>query len=374
MKFQAKYYDGQKPLSVLVTWELRGEAIIVSFENGHETTWPISELEQDVSHNTAVVLLNKITQDRIELLGGEATLSHTLLKQTRVKFSAKMFITFIVGILTLMILYWQGIPVLINHIAQRVPIEHEKMIADKLMENVLKDLKACRPSPEAENALKKIITSLNPQKDLDIKIINSSEVNAFTFPGGKIVIFSGLLKQAKSSDELAGIVAHEIAHARRRHPLQGILTAVSTTVFIQFLTGDFSSVFAMDPSTLLSLGALTFDRRMEREADEDALETIIKLGLNPVQVGLFFQRERSTPDSLAFLSTHPGDEERSALFRSKKIKYSPVPLLSASQWKSLQSYCENSDDPKKIKRVLNKNERSSCEAAEEQGSFHHPQR
>jgi predicted Zn-dependent protease len=185
---------------------------------------------------------------------------------------------------------------------------------------------------------------------------------------------SGLIKRAKSSDELAGIIAHEIAHARQRHVLQGILSAASTTVFIHFLTGGLNSAFAVDPSFMISMGALTFDRRMEKEADQGALDQIIGLGLNPKEVANFFQREASVPENLKFLSTHPSDNERIALFKSKKLNYIPVPILSSLEWKSLQSYCEFKKPMPVKKRSQKEIEKSVLESARDEGRFQFPGR
>jgi len=344
MKYQAKYYDGKRPLSIPVTWELREESLVVIFENGGVMNWPFSDLKQDESHNTAIVILNQLTHEKIELVTGEENLPRHLLKRNKIRFSSKLMFTFMGGIIVLLTFFWLSMPLLSNYIAQKIPFEHEKALGDKLLTNFIREGKICQPSKEAEIALKKMIMLLDPANKVDIKIMESPEVNAFTFPGGKILIMNGLLKNVKSSDELAGVMAHEISHVRRRHVLQKIINALSIFLTIHFFAGDFSSVVALDPSTLAAIGALTFDRRMEREADQDALESLIKLGINPESMVSFFKREASLPESLNFLSTHPGDEERILLFGSRKIKSHSVSPLTPTEWKSLQSYCEADRD------------------------------
>jgi Zn-dependent protease with chaperone function len=357
MKFQAKYFDGTRPLSRPVILELRKGEIAVIFENGEVINWPFSEIKQDDSQNTAIVFLNRSTHEKIELINGEENLPKHLLKRTSFRFNSKHLMACLGGIIFLMIFFWQSLPYFTRYVASKIPFEYEKALGDKLMKSFFRESKICRPSKNAEIAFNKLILLLDPANELDVKIMDSPDVNAFTLPGGNILIMSGLIKNLKSIDELVGVLAHEISHVRRRHVLQKIISTLSTALLIQLLAGDFTSVFAIDPSSFVALGTLTFDRRMEKEADQDALEGLIKLGINPESMVSFFKRQVSTPYTLQFLSTHPGDEERISLFRSKKIDFHSVSLFTSSEWESLKSYCEDDLSSNRIKTPFKKEAR-----------------
>jgi Zn-dependent protease with chaperone function len=146
------------------------------------------------------------------------------------------------------------------------------------------------------------------------RVVHSSLVNAFALPGGPIVIHTGLLREAVNPEQLAGVLAHEMAHVVRRHGIQRIAQSLGVVTVIQLLFGDVSGVLAVGLE-LLRAGALnSYSREHEHQADMDGVDRMRAAHIEPSALADFFQRlERKggeLPEMLAWLGTHPELKKR----------------------------------------------------------------
>lgn len=354
MTHKAKYYDGKRPLSIPVTWEIKDDFLIIHIvETGTRLpSWELKHCRQDVDQNTVFVLKNLLTGESLEFEGEPVGLPAHLIQEESVKFNGKIFASIVAGLVLVLSLYWLALPHMTKFAASHVPPEYEKKISDSLFKE-LRGIQVCKPEPEAKAALNKLIKRIYPidlnekPEDLNIDIVKSDPPmeNAFTLPGGRIILFRDLVKNAKSPEELAGVLAHEIGHAKNRHILQKLIQALGLAAMFQFIGGDFSSALALDPATVLSLGSLSFDRGMEHEADQFALERMTETKVDPSHMAGFFKR---LPDlGMAIVSTHPGHKERIERF-TKKIDFKPEPLLTDKEWRALKAYCDPALKPVKL--------------------------
>ena len=125
-------------------------------------------------------------------------------------------------------------------------------------------------TPAGDAALKKLVASLDANPgDLQVEVAKIDMVNAVALPGGKVILFDGLVKQARSPDEVAGVLAHEIGHVRERHVMQGLLRQMGLAVVLGGFDGS-------GGSTLNSLLSTTYTRDSEREADDHSLKALKK--------------------------------------------------------------------------------------------------
>lgn len=346
MMGKGKFFDGKKPVSVPVSWEIRDEKLIIYVENTGTRlpSWSLEHLMQDLDQNTAYVLINKDTGERLEIESGHESLPVNLTKSKPVEFRPKLFGIILVGIVLLFFGFWKGLPYSSKFLASFISEAHEQKISSSLKMDSIEGIEICKPGPESEAALKKMVARLYPLNknesitDIRVEIVKGNVENAFTFPGGRIVIFNKLIENSGSPEELAGILAHEIGHVKERHILQKIINVLSFTALFQFIGGDFSSAFALDPSTILSLGSLTFDRGMEREADKHAFDRLKKAKVSTQGLASFFKRTSQLSGKLALLTTHPGSEERTRLFQEKDDP-KVFPVLSQKEWLDLKNYC-----------------------------------
>ncbi|MDP4266459.1 MAG: M48 family metallopeptidase [Bacteroidota bacterium] len=143
------------------------------------------------------------------------------------------------------------------------------------------------------------------------KIIkNDSVLNAFCTPGGYIYVYTGLIKFLDSEDKLAGVLAHEIAHADRRHATNQMTKAYGLTTLIEVVLGKNPGLLASIANNLLTL---EFSREDEAEADKYSVIYLCPTQYNADGAAAFFQKLISSgqgTNTPAFLSTHPSPDNR----------------------------------------------------------------
>jgi len=171
------------------------------------------------------------------------------------------------------------------------------------------------------------------QKDLkdfawEFNVVDDPTVNAFCMPGGKVVVYTGILKVTQNEDALAVVMGHEIAHALANHGnervSQGLVAQLGMT------TLDLGLAMSNQPAQTRNLimqaaGAgtqlgvlLPFSRKHESEADEIGLYLMAMAGYNPAEAAPFWARMTKSGGSRppAFLSTHPDPSKRSEKLKS----------------------------------------------------------
>ena len=151
-----------------------------------------------------------------------------------------------------------------------------------------------------------------------IKVLDAEEVNAFALPGGFFFVNSGLILKADSESELAGVMAHEIAHVAARHgtrqATRGELANLASIPLI-FMGGWAGYAIRQGAGLAIPMGFLTFSRAMEREADFLGLQYLYKTGYDPTSFVDFFEKiqsmEKKKPGTVSkVFSSHPMTDDR----------------------------------------------------------------
>ncbi|HVE57180.1 MAG TPA: M48 family metallopeptidase [Pyrinomonadaceae bacterium] len=152
-----------------------------------------------------------------------------------------------------------------------------------------------------------------------IKVIDTDEVNAFALPGGFFFVNKGLILAADNESELAGVMAHEIAHVAARHAMenQGKATAMNYGMLagIIFGGGIISTVLQNGGGILGALGMLKFTRGAEEEADRLGVQYLYASGYDPTGMATMFEKlasqNKKKPGTIAKLfSSHPQSLDR----------------------------------------------------------------
>jgi predicted Zn-dependent protease len=151
-----------------------------------------------------------------------------------------------------------------------------------------------------------------------IKVLDSEEVNAFALPGGFFFVNSGLILKAESESELAGVMAHEIAHVAARHgtkqATRGEIVNLASIPLI-FMGGWTGYAIRQGAGLAIPMGFLNFSRGFEREADYLGLQYLYKTGYDPTSFVDFFEKiqsmEKKKPGTVSkVFSTHPMTDDR----------------------------------------------------------------
>lgn len=163
-----------------------------------------------------------------------------------------------------------------------------------------------------------------PNADWEFVVFDAPQVNAFAMPGGKVGVFTGLFKIIKNDDQLASVLAHEIAHVAAHHSHERLSQAMGAQ-FGQLLVGGVlmstgaaavPSQVIMDAYGLSATGVtLAYDRRKEKEADEIGIIYMAKAGYNPEEaVRVIEQLEAESAGKASqqgsWFSTHPTYPDR----------------------------------------------------------------
>jgi predicted Zn-dependent protease len=163
-----------------------------------------------------------------------------------------------------------------------------------------------------------LVRNSDTKVPVTIKVLDSEDVNAMALPGGFFFVNSGLILKAESESELAGVMAHEIAHIAARHgtrqATRGQLVNFATIPLI-FMGGWTGYGIRQATSILVPLGFLSFSRGFESEADMLGLQYLYKSGYDPTSFVDFFEKiqsdEKKKPGTMAkVFSSHPLTDDR----------------------------------------------------------------
>jgi predicted Zn-dependent protease len=162
-----------------------------------------------------------------------------------------------------------------------------------------------------------------PPRDFqwEVQVVRSREANAFCLPGGKIVVYTGILPIAGTDSALAAVMGHEIAHALARHGSERMAQQKLMQMGQMAAAGamsDMSPTQQRQMMAILGLGAkfgimLPYSRSHESEADRLGLILMAAAGYEPKYAVIFWQRMKKLSGGGAppeFASTHPGHERR----------------------------------------------------------------
>jgi len=174
---------------------------------------------------------------------------------------------------------------------------------------------------EAYNHIERILGTILLSDDIryskvfpwQVKIIHNDEViNAFAAPGGYMYFYTGLIKFLDNEAQLAGVMAHEIAHADRRHSTQMLTKQYGFSILLSIALGENPSQLEQILSQLALGGTmLKYSRDNEYEADKYAVTYLYDTDYHPRELAGFFEKMMDSSQKIPeFLSTHPSDENR----------------------------------------------------------------
>ena len=258
-------------------------------------------------------------------------------------------------------------------VATLLPDDVRTSIGKQVVRTMSEDRGICTDET-GRAALDKLARRLSKASDssalFSITVVNWELMNAFAAPGEQIVVTRELITAAKSPDELAAVLAHEMGHGIRLHPETSIVRGIGLAAAAELLFGGTSGSLA---NFGIALTQLSYSRDAEREADQQGLRILKAAGISPKGMTDFFDRmsklenpkksEFDFDDTPEFFSTHPPTRERIQRVKNQP-KYDSSPALSNADWADLKQICKNLPEPMKRKKRVRVKGKDKTESEE----------
>lgn len=223
----------------------------------------------------------------------------------------------------------QALPDLGDVSATAISLADERRLGERIMVEIRRDPNYLDDAEVRDyvNALGNRLAarSDSPRQEFEFFVVRDPQINAFALPGGFIGLHTGLLLAAQSESEVAGVVAHEIAHVTQRHIARMIgqqsqsqllsITALAVAILAARSNSQVAEAALAFGQAGVIQSQLNFSREAEREADRLGLQMLEAAGFDPRGMGSFFERlQRATRiyegGAPSYLRTHPLTFER----------------------------------------------------------------
>lgn len=229
-------------------------------------------------------------------------------------------------------------------IAPLISYETEKQIGQGLVGDMA--YATCH-TKEGDAALAKLLRQIGVAKEdkITIQMVKTMVPNAAALPGNRMVVFSGILRLTEDPDSLAGVLAHEYGHIKKRHVMQALIRELGISTIFAASSGS-------APQQLLQAGALKYSRDAEEEADRFAIEQLGAANISTESVAEFFKElSLGEPEGewFDFFSTHPQSAKRAKKFAAEVKKgHSYKPALSEGEWNAIVDMCSLDEKAKEL--------------------------
>jgi predicted Zn-dependent protease len=246
----------------------------------------------------------------------------------RWRWEVPLFIVLLVGLPLLAV---SGARWLAPAAALRLPPETDRALGRPSWEALRASGQRCEdPAAQryVESILRPLLEALGPTPwQFELMVSEASDVNAFALPGGYVVVNAGLLAEARTGEEVAAVLAHELSHVTARHSTQRLAASLGATAALGLVLGIVD--LGAPAYTLAHLASLGYERGQEREADELGLALLERAGISPLGMATFFERLSSELAPPELLSTHPDPGGRAERARAAAQAYTPRVVLPA---------------------------------------------
>jgi Zn-dependent protease with chaperone function len=346
--FVGTYSDGRTAARHDVNVTLGPLGLMISGPTVPPTSWPMADLRVLPSDRRDEPLrLTRRTNDELRLVVPDPQFRALLFRQVpaldprhgRVGRTATIIGGSLAGAAALAALFWFGLPLISKPLAAAIPAEVEARIGAAIGDVLIGSEEVCENS-EGEEALEtlvdRVLGGVDGPVDVSVEVVDSPMVNAIALPGGRIVIFAGLLNKVESPDEVSGVLAHEIGHVVHRHSMQALVRHFALSMVITAFTGNDWKMGGAAQFLIQN----AYSREAEAEADDTGVAILERAGLRADGLAAFFAKLQKDHDDsgLRYIGTHPPLADRQAKIARG---HDGGTVLSDEDWKALKGICKN---------------------------------
>ncbi len=358
MEIKGKYFDGKSSHAHDVWIEIHDQNLmIIRQDRTKKKSWSLSDthvLDQPQPPQPARLIHKKNPDERLYIDGGENwnTLKNQLPQECyqRISLAANgpSAVGYIVATIAFVAFLFIIAPTLLEKSAALIPDSMQKEIGRHAIHSMAGD-KICTNEKgiAALNILMdRLEQATNHEINYEITVINNDKtMNAVTGPGAVFALFSGIIINAETPEEVAGVMAHELSHSELSHPIRGFVRDAGVSILFQMIFGKDLNI--MNAARIA--GTLKFSRDQEQEADSYGQNILLNANIDPQYMTTFFERLAAKEEKennkfkeiLPYISTHPDTRSRINILKANTQKPSnPDPILSAQQWEDLRNICK----------------------------------
>ena len=174
--------------------------------------------------------------------------------------------------------------------------------------------------PVVADAITAMVDRLKPHGastdfEYTVRVMDYPIMNAYALPGGYIVVFTGLIEQSERPEQVAGVIAHEMAHVTKRHGLKRLAQSAGAAIAFSVLLGDVEGILAVAVGLFEFATINAYSRDDETEADLEGVRMLYEAGIDPMGLAEFFaimeKEDVGTTGAMpGWFSTHPEHQHR----------------------------------------------------------------
>ncbi len=361
----ARYADGRAAVTIAVACEFAAEALTFTLQSGQQA-WSYADLARADDGGPSIVLrLKRDTGERLTLdRDAKAALraAAPLLFRARARGveSLRTLGLVVMTAWSLAIGFVVGVPMAAGPIAEIVPERYRAQIAMISWSQIDAIAEVCHDSDEAQQILNELAQRLTsasdaPQREeIWVSILSTQSLpypypNAFALPDNSIVVTDDLVAMAQHPDELAGVLAHEIAHIEHNHVMKNVIRSIGAGIFFDIVIGGAGAGQAVALATV-NLASLRFSREDEADADARGLQYLAAARIDAAGFAHLFHRLEALANKLGgreaplLLSSHPATAER-ARAAEAQAGLGVAPSMSDRDWRIVRQACGGSAEP-----------------------------
>lgn len=346
MEGRGVFYDGQSTRPYAVDVLLSADVLILHGETGAElASWPLNIIrmvERGGRDSPGLFTLDAMPQVRLAIddtILSAALASRVSRRRQSLSLRARLFAG-MGAALVVLIAAAILVPPLTALLGRLIPLETERAVGRYVVNSLAWNAPLCQEAP-GKAALDKLVARLQAAAPtphpLRVEVRARADVNAFAAPGGYIILMQGALKDATSPDEIAAVLAHEMAHVIHGDPADQMVRVAGLSLISQLLgNGGAMTVFGL---------GFAYSREVERRADRTGVIVLNDARVPVRGMAVFFERLAQEERSAllpSYLSTHPSTEERIQTARAAVAAdpHTAADLpLTPIEWASLKSIC-----------------------------------